>query len=101
MHDPRPKMIQKSSEKTYGESLYRLVLGSASRAVAASDGVDVAAALLVTSAVNQMSVFNFSSLCSSSSDRVQFWDSQQGEAMVCFLYRQSSRYWDGSVGDYT
>lgn len=32
-----------------GESLYRLVLGSASRAVGASDGLDMATAFLVTS----------------------------------------------------
>lgn len=44
-----------------GESLDRLVLGSASRAVGASDRLDVAAALLVTSAVVVMSV-----LCDSS-----------------------------------
>lgn len=41
-----------------GKSLYRLVLGCASRAVAASDGLDVAAALLVTSAVIALSAFN-------------------------------------------
>lgn len=35
-----------------GESLDRLVLGSASRAVGAADGLDVAAALLVTAAVS-------------------------------------------------
>lgn len=34
-----------------GESLDRLVLGSASRAVGAADGLDVAATLLVTAAV--------------------------------------------------
>jgi hypothetical protein len=34
-----------------GESLYRLVLGCASRAVGAADGLDVAAALLVAAAV--------------------------------------------------
>jgi hypothetical protein len=34
-----------------GESLYRLVLGSASRAVGAADGLDMAATLLVTAAV--------------------------------------------------
>ena len=34
-----------------GESLDRLVLGSASRAVAAADGLDVAAALLVAAVV--------------------------------------------------
>lgn len=36
-----------------GESLDRLVLGGASRAVGAADGLDVAAALLVTSAVKR------------------------------------------------
>ena len=34
-----------------GETLDGLILGSASRAVAASDGLDVAAALLVAAAV--------------------------------------------------
>lgn len=34
-----------------GESLDRLILGSASRAVGAADGLDVAATLLVTAAV--------------------------------------------------
>jgi hypothetical protein len=34
-----------------GESLYRLVLGCASRAVGAADGLDMAATLLVTAAV--------------------------------------------------
>lgn len=37
-----------------GEALDRLVLGSASRAVAAADGLDVAAALLVAAAVVQL-----------------------------------------------
>jgi len=36
------------------ESLYRLVLGGASRAVGASDRLDVATALLVTSAASNM-----------------------------------------------
>ena len=36
------------------ESLYRLVLGSASRAVGASDGLDVATAFLVTSAMTNV-----------------------------------------------
>lgn len=35
-----------------GESLDRLVLGGAARAVAAADGLDVAAALLVAAAVD-------------------------------------------------
>ena len=39
-----------------GESLDRLVLGSASRAVGAADGLDVAAALLVTAAVGALVV---------------------------------------------
>jgi hypothetical protein len=34
-----------------GESLYRLVLGCASRAVGAADGLDMAATLLVTAAM--------------------------------------------------
>jgi hypothetical protein len=38
------------------ESLYRLVLGSASRAVGASDRLDVTAALLVTSATSNVLV---------------------------------------------
>lgn len=37
-----------------GESLDRLILGSASRAVAAADGLGVAAALLVAAAVNML-----------------------------------------------
>ena len=37
-----------------GESLDRLVLGGASRAVAASDGLDVAAALLVSAAAKKL-----------------------------------------------
>jgi hypothetical protein len=41
------------SAKADGESLDRLVLGSASRAVGASDRVDVTTALLVTSAVRR------------------------------------------------
>lgn len=41
-----------------GKSLYRLVLWGASRAVAASDGLDVAAAVLVTSTVNQLLVLD-------------------------------------------
>lgn len=51
---------------TDGESLDRLVLGRASRAVGATDGLDVAAALLVTSAVENASrsafFFSFPSL---------------------------------------
>jgi hypothetical protein len=39
-----------------GESLDCLVLGSASRAVAAADGLDVAATLLVTAAVNLLAM---------------------------------------------
>ena len=41
-----------------GESLDGLVLGSASRAVGASDRLDVATALLVTSAVQKQSVLS-------------------------------------------
>jgi hypothetical protein len=37
-----------------GESLDRLILGSASRAVAAADGLGVAAALLVAAAVKML-----------------------------------------------
>lgn len=43
-----------------GESLDCLVLGGASRAVAAADGLDVAATLLVTAAVRGIS---FASCC--------------------------------------
>jgi hypothetical protein len=39
-----------------GESLDCLVLGSASRAVGAADGLDVAAALLVTAAVSLLAL---------------------------------------------
>lgn len=59
-------MIERSEESTRrtnssrlnhvadGESLDRLVLGGASRAVAASDGLDVAAALLVSAAAKSL-----------------------------------------------
>lgn len=59
-------MIERSEESTRrtnssrlnhvadGESLDRLVLGGASRAVAASDGLDVAAALLVSAAAKKL-----------------------------------------------
>jgi hypothetical protein len=42
-----------------GESLYRLVLGCASRAVGASDRLDVTTTLLVTSAKIHMSASIF------------------------------------------
>lgn len=46
-----------------GEALDRLILGGASRAVAAADGLGVAAALLVAAAVDTLA----SNLCASSS----------------------------------
>lgn len=57
-----PKVFKDSSSHhthvSNGKSLYRLVLWGASRAVAASDGLDVAAAILVTSAVTRVSAFD-------------------------------------------